>query len=102
MVDTEAKPHYLAVNCRSCAVPIPVPDAAVTRAKGRRKAQAPDSGDDRTPRLNLRCSACEREYLYTVDEVQECEGTPWTRRIRSGAASKLLRTDPKLARAAGA
>ena len=102
MNDTSTKEQYLGVLCKSCALPIPVPETTLKRARARETENSSGSQESRPPKLNLRCHACEREYYYTLAEVTEIPGTPLKDRSLSGSSAKLLRAQAKKARVAGA
>ena len=101
MVENQKTDRYHAVHCRNCGLPVAVPEKALVRARSRFADDLPESQRPRSSMLNLRCQACEREYVYSVSEVKELEGTHWSDRARA-ASAKLIRSHGKLARAASA
>lgn len=101
MVETPKTNTYHAVLCRNCGLPVAVPEKTLVRAQSRFADDLPESEQPRSSMLNLRCHACEREYVYSASEVKEMEGTPWSERARA-ASAKLIRSNGKLARAASA
>lgn len=101
MVDNATTGRYHAVLCRNCGLPVAVPEKALSRAKSRFAVGSPEPEHPRSSMLNLRCHACEREYVYSIADVKEHEGTPWSERARA-ASAKLIRSHGKLARAASA
>ncbi|HTV60477.1 MAG TPA: hypothetical protein VMJ93_16510 [Verrucomicrobiae bacterium] len=102
MNDNPKNERYLGVLCRSCAIPIPVPQKALTRARASEVENAAGPTEARSSMLNLRCHACEREYCYRLGEVAEMQGTPWSQRSHTGSSTQFLRKQAKLARVAGA
>jgi hypothetical protein len=101
MDENSQSDRYHAVLCRSCGLPVSVPEAVLSRARAAELADRASPRETRSSKLNLRCHACEREYIYSVSEVTEREGIPWSQRARA-ASSKLLRNHSRLARAASA
>jgi ribosomal protein S27E len=101
MVENSKNDNYHAVSCRNCGLPVVVPEKTLARARSRFADDSPESEQPRSSMLNLRCHACEREYVYNFSDVKELEGTPWSERARV-ASAKLVRSNGKLARAATA
>lgn len=102
MIGNSNNDRYLGVLCRNCAIPIPVPQKALTRAQASEAENSADPSEVRSSMLNLRCHACEREYCYRLSEVVEMQGTPWSQRSHIGPSAQLIRKQAKLARVAGA
>lgn len=101
MVENATTNRYHAVLCRNCGLPVAVPEKSLARARSRFADDSPQSDHPRSSMLNLRCHACEREYVYSVCDIKEIEGTPWSERARA-ASAKLIRSNGKFARAANA
>lgn len=66
--------NYLAVLCKRCNDPIPVPRKIVSLQR------EIESGDPNTPRaFPLRCRLCEQEHIYEFWDIQQLDGEPPTR-----------------------
>jgi len=69
--------HFRGVVCRHCAKPVRVPKIVLQKDGESHAHSASDSSFQLISRVFvLRCRSCERESIYTIDQIVDCKFTP--------------------------
>jgi hypothetical protein len=77
VIQESKKSHYRGVRCSRCREPIPVSEKVASLQPG---LNLEETNAVRT--FALRCRSCEEEGVYAVDQTQDFEGEPKSRRLR--------------------
>jgi hypothetical protein len=65
--------HFRGVLCRHCSKPVRIPDIVLRKDSERRGLAADDSQFQLISRVFiLRCRHCERESIYAMDQIVDC------------------------------
>ncbi len=69
--------QFRGVVCRHCSKPVRVPDIVLRKDSERRGHVADDSQFQLISRVFiLRCRHCERESIYALDQIVDCNFAP--------------------------
>jgi len=87
MIQEMTRAHYLGVLCSRCNERIPVPTKTALLYEELKQGEVSDSQDTKSRAFTLRCKACNEEGVYAVKEIQEFEGSPRVRALKSRHAA---------------
>jgi hypothetical protein len=75
MVAESEKISYPGVVCSHCGATIPV-TGKLAKLRERNKESSADSEESQTQAFPIRCKACDKESISSVDRIREFDGKP--------------------------
>jgi hypothetical protein len=83
MIQEMTRAHYRGVRRSGCNERIPVPTKTALLYEELKQGEVSDSQDTNPRAFTLRCKACHEDGVYAMEAIQEFEGPPRVRALKS-------------------